>query len=304
MQGPVLFGSEESLNLGVGESVALLPSFGAAAEPSLAFGGVPALGGGLANEYYVRVTPMIGNQIAGEASNTVIVRYDPEAEPPPDISIPMLGPEFYTSLYTVEILDYTPGATEDPNQWGCVEFVKVEPNSPADIIGYEAGDHECPPAYTGEGYQGWKGVKKDLNKLGGYLEKGANWAAKAWQDIKAFAIKTLMKVTGVEALCEFAEDAVLPEGACYNVISAAVDVGLASMGIPPTLPNFDKLMDEGLDYAVELAAEEALKENSGLRRAMRGRGQGQDSPGARDRHRPGRRAECRTVVRQCQRGAR
>ena len=259
LQGPVLFGSKESLNLGVGESVALLPAFGAAEVP-LAYGGLAPLGGGLANEYYVRVTPMIGNQIAGEASNTVIVRYDPEAEPPPDISIPMLGPEFYTSLYSVEILKYTPGAAEDPNQWGCVEFVKVEPDSLADIMGYEAGDHECPPSYTGGGYQGWKGVKKDLNKLGGYLKKGADWAAKAWQDIKAFAIKTLMKVTGAEALCELAEDAVLPKGACYDVISAAVDVGLASMGIPPTLPNFDKLMDEGLDYAVELAAEVALKE--------------------------------------------
>ena len=129
---------------------------------------------------------------------------------------------------------------EDPNQWGCVEFVSVEPKSLADIIGYEAGDHECPPTYSGEGYQGWKGVKKDLNKLGGYLEKGANWAAKAWQDIKAFAIKTLMKVTGAEAPCQFAEDAVLPEGACYDVISAAVDVGLGVHGHPPHAPELRK----------------------------------------------------------------
>ena len=104
------------------------------------------MGGGLANEYYVRVIPMIGNQIAGATSNTVIVRYDPEAEPPPDISIPMLGPEFYTSLYTVQILDYTPGAGEDPNKWGCVEFISVEPGSLADISGYEAGDQRLSAA--------------------------------------------------------------------------------------------------------------------------------------------------------------
>ena len=260
LQGPMAFGSEESLNLGVGESVALLPSFGAAAEPSLAFGVLAPLGGGLANEYYVRMTPVNGNQAAGEASNTVIVRYDPEAEAQPNIQIPMLGPEFYTSLYSVEILEYTPGAAEDPNQWGCVEFVKVEPNSPADISGYEAGDHACPPSYTGAGYQGWKGVKKDLNKLGGYLEKGADWAAKAWQDIKAFAVQVILKYTPLGLQCQFAEGVALPEGTCQKVFSVGVDLALASMGIPPTIPNFDKLMDEGLDYAVELAAQEALKE--------------------------------------------
>jgi hypothetical protein len=82
----------------------------------------------------------------------------------------------------------------------------------------------------------------------------------AWQDIKEFAVELMLKYTPMGVQCQLAEEAVLPEGACHDVFSAAVDIGLASM-IPPSIPNFDQSMDQGLDYAVELAAEEVL-ENS------------------------------------------
>jgi len=271
MQGPVAFGSEQALNLEAGQSVALsqplLPAFGAGGGQitgeALAPSNLPPIAGGVQDEYYVRLTPMIGNQIAGESSNTVIARYDPEAVGGVDFEIPYLGPEYYTPLYEVEILDYTQGAMENGNDWGCVTVVKVIPGSMADtMFAFEVNEKICPEAWSGD--NAWYDkLGEDLGVVGGWLEKGLEYAAKAWQDIKAFAIKTLMKVTGLEAVCELAEDAVLPEGACYTVVSAAVDVGLASMGIPPTLPNFDKLMDEGLDYAVELAAQEALKELPG-----------------------------------------
>ncbi len=271
MQGPVAFGSEQALNLEAGQSVALsqplLPAFGTGGGQTtgeaLAPSSLPPIGGGVQNEYYVRLTPMVGNQIAGESSNTVIARYDPEAVGGVGFEIPYLGPEYFTPLYEVEILDYTPGAMEDVNDWGCVKVVKVVPGSLADtMFAYEVNQKICPKAWSGDNAWDDK-LGEDLGVVGGWMKKGLDWASKAWQDIKAFAIKTLMKVTGLDAVCELAEDAVLPEGACYDVISAAVDVGLASMGIPPTLPNFDKLMDEGLDYAVELAADEALAELPG-----------------------------------------
>jgi hypothetical protein len=204
---------------------------------------------------------MVGNQVAGDPSNTVIARYDPEIDPTGGIQILTLGPEYYTPLYEVQILDYTPGAIENPNSWGCVEFVKVDPGSIADQFGYDVGDIACPEAYTGEGDQGWSGFLNDLGSLGGWLEEGLNYAAQAWQDIKDFAIDLVLKYTPLGWQCQFAEDVVLPEGTCKDVFAAAVDIGLASMGIPPSIPNFDQLMDQGMDYAVELAAQEVL-ENS------------------------------------------
>jgi len=44
---------------------------------------------------------------------------------------------------------------------------------------------------------------------------------------------------------------------CETVVSAGVDIGLAALGVPPTLPNFDKLMDEGADYLAATLAEES-----------------------------------------------
>jgi len=268
MQGPVPFGSEQALKLSAGQSVAFAqadpeafwPGGGQSLGDAVAAGSLLPIGAGVMNEYYVRLTPMVGTQVVGEPSNTVVARYDPELDTTGGIQIQYLGPEYYTPLYEVEILDYTPGAAEDPNSWGCVEVVKVEGGSYADSLGWKVGMKQCPPSYKGAGYQGWKGVEQDLGKAGGWLKKGLNWASKAWQDIKAYAVKLMLMYTPLGLQCQFAEAVVLPEGTCQKVFAVGVDIALTSMGIPPTIPNFDKLMDEGLDYAVELAAQEALKE--------------------------------------------
>jgi hypothetical protein len=50
-----------------------------------------------------------------------------------------------------------------------------------------------------------------------------------------------------------------PIGSCSVCLEAALDYGLASLGIPPTLPSFDQLVNEGVDYlAATIAAETGL----------------------------------------------
>jgi hypothetical protein len=39
----------------------------------------------------------------------------------------------------------------------------------------------------------------------------------------------------------------------------AIDYGLASIGLPPTLPNIDQLAEGGMDYVMKMAVEEALQ---------------------------------------------
>ncbi len=268
MHGPVSFGSDQSLQLDPGQSVFLTqpvlpgmaPVGGQNGGNTASFGNVslPPIGGGKLNEYYVHLTPMNGNQAAGQVSNTFVVRYDPESGKS-DIQIPVLGPEYYTPLYTVEILDYTPGAVEDPNHWGCVKIVKVYPGVIS--AGFNVGDVHCPDSFTGGGTQGWNGLVHDLGVLVGWAESGLNSVSEFFQDLKEFAVKIVLKYTPIGASCQFAEGVVLPEGACHDVITAAVDVGLASMGVPPSIPNFDQMMDQGLDYAVEMGAQEVLKDS-------------------------------------------
>jgi hypothetical protein len=44
--------------------------------------------------------------------------------------------------------------------------------------------------------------------------------------------------------------------ACHLALEAALDTGLAAMGLPPSLPNFDELVDKGLDYLEDELVEE------------------------------------------------
>jgi hypothetical protein len=44
-----------------------------------------------------------------------------------------------------------------------------------------------------------------------------------------------------------------------SAVTALIDYGLASVGLPPTLPNFEQLADQGLDYCVKVALQEAAK---------------------------------------------
>jgi hypothetical protein len=43
---------------------------------------------------------------------------------------------------------------------------------------------------------------------------------------------------------------------CHLALEAALDTGLAAMGLPPSLPNFDQLVDKGLDYLEDELVEE------------------------------------------------
>lgn len=44
------------------------------------------------------------------------------------------------------------------------------------------------------------------------------------------------------------------EATCKSVISSGLSIGQAALGIPPSIPNFDQLMDEGVDYLAKEAA--------------------------------------------------
>ncbi len=54
---------------------------------------------------------------------------------------------------------------------------------------------------------------------------------------------------------------------CKDVIKAGIEVGLASMGLPPSLPNWNELKDQGVDYlASEIATE--MADSTGLPEAV------------------------------------
>lgn len=199
------------------------------------------------DKYYVRIIPLKkNNQIAGDPSNTVVVHYDPPPGP-----FQVVGP--LPPAYQVKIVSYYPGTFPDGNKWGCVKIIKEDPNYPFPSPGiYEIGQVVCPKPWSG-------GNKFSAWDILDFLIDAWNWAADMISEIKKFAIDILEKFSPLCWQYKLAVEAtggVLPPDGCKAAISVAVDATLTAYGIPPSMPNFDQLTNEGMDYLVDLAAEE------------------------------------------------
>jgi hypothetical protein len=83
------------------------------------------------------------------------------------------------------------------------------------------------------------------------LEWLVNAAAGGWQSLKKFAVNAV--ASGITELG-------VPCGSsCKSVLSAGLEIGLAAAGIPPTIPNFEQLKQQGLDYvAAQVASQTGL----------------------------------------------
>ncbi len=74
------------------------------------------------------------------------------------------------------------------------------------------------------------------------------WWAEAFQSIKSGVASVVADVVqvlpGVGELCKATENV----ASCKSIIEAGMDYGLASMGLPPSLPNWEQLQEQGMDY--------------------------------------------------------
>lgn len=94
--------------------------------------------------------------------------------------------------------------------------------------------------------EAWNAITGFFQDLASFITKIVNWVSKAYADLKSGLIKFVASAfpAGWRGFIETA-------------LTAMVDYGLASMGIPPTLPNFDELSSMGVDYLATLAMESA-----------------------------------------------
>jgi hypothetical protein len=89
------------------------------------------------------------------------------------------------------------------------------------------------------------------------LRDFANWVSTTYADLKASVVTFIVENTPIGDLCKAAVG-VAGGGSeeCNKIVTAAIDIGLAACGIPPSIPNFDQLVAEGEDYLIEAAAQE------------------------------------------------
>ncbi len=212
-------------------------------------------------DYYVRILPMDGDKLAGEPSNQVVVHFGPLKPPEYPFAAFPEGP-----LYEARIMDFTPPEFERASRWGCIVVTGYEEGA-LRLVAWPLGEY-CPKPFRGGGGQGFDALLEDL---GAFLEGAVNWVSEAYADLKNAVVDLALNAL---PFC----DALGVEAECRMAVEAGIAAGLASMGIPPDLPNFDQLVGVGEGYLVDLAVEQAVKNSpvpcdslceDGLRKAIR-----------------------------------
>jgi hypothetical protein len=176
--------------------------------------------------YYLRVVPLINGKIAGAATNQVIVK----TVNPPD------GFKFYTppKIYEVKIKEFDPLLAPDKGVCSNAMILDTDAyvSEPGSLLPdfKKAGDRICPSPFMGIGEKSW------YEQLWDGLKSGLSWVSKAYDTLKSSVVDIVGSV------------ACAGDSTCKMALSAGLDIGLTAMGLPPSIPNFDQLSDQGLNY--------------------------------------------------------
>lgn len=94
-------------------------------------------------------------------------------------------------------------------------------------------------------------LKDSFSDLVGEIVNAVEWAVN-----RAAAVYEAIKSAAVNLVANAIADITGCEEICRGALELGMEIALTSMGMPPSLPDFDQLMDQGLDYvAAELAAQ-------------------------------------------------
>ncbi len=199
--------------------------------------------------YYVRVIPMNNGQAAGSPSNTVKLTYDPNGEI--KITFPASPPIPQETYYDIEILNFT--GVHVPEQIYAYCVVVVENNNL--LFSYKPGDVLCPEKFTG-------GSKNDLL---GAIEDAVNFISDLYNKISDWVVELVDKLNPMCIQAKLASSTIKVgekevKDACHYIAAAVVAAAKTYVGLPPSLPNYDQLVNMGKENLVELAAQE-LEDN-------------------------------------------
>jgi hypothetical protein len=122
---------------------------------------------------------------------------------------------------------------------------------------YAVGKEVCPKSFKGGGYQ-ITSFGEFVDWATGGVADAVDWVSDRYEDMKQIAVDIVMKYTPFGQQCELIGK-MIDDGApgyCELAANVAVNAGLAALGMPPSIPNYNELIDKGVDHAVELAAAE------------------------------------------------
>jgi len=209
--------------------------------------------------YYIRAVALTPTDEAGvmsaKVSKTVTIKYGRSSKVPVIYETIKVSPR----IPEVTAFSYTPIQWETPN-WQLHYVVTRQPLESEIFFGFGA-DKPYGPYTVGtkldftpkpDDDSWWDDVKETISEfvsdVTGYLAEITNWISSTYADLKTGLVKFATDLLPVPQ--EWRDKLAV-------VLEGVVDYGLASMGIPPTLPNFDDLTSLGSDYLATIALESA-----------------------------------------------
>ncbi len=207
----------------------------------------------IVESFYIRVLPVAGSgsaqHVVGQPSNVIRAYYVGQQPQGPPLQLPYLGPN---DLYEIRLLSFAPPDFADPNRWGCVVIVKDD----SVFHSFKPGGTYCPDHFRGNKSDQITSVGQFFEWAGDGIVSAFDWVGGAYNGLKNAAVNAVLNYTHA---CDLMNAAGAGDE-CKAVANAAVDAGMMALGVPPSIPNFDQLVDQGVDGAVQLAADQVTEQ--------------------------------------------
>ncbi len=184
---------------------------------------------------------------------------DPPAQPPPTDQLEIPGG---VAVLTGPVVYNRPNET-----WMCMRATRSHVLFPLGFGGTQFDQYAINYGYQGEIQPGKRFCWPTNTDSGGFDPIGAisevfggiltpfewlvNNAAGLWQEIQSYAVNAVAQgITQLGIDCD---------AACKSVLRTGLQIGMAAAGIPPSIPNFEQLKQQGLDYvAAQIASQTGI----------------------------------------------
>lgn len=221
---------------------------------------------GTEQTFFVRVLPIVNGQPNCTPSNTVTLRLKtPENIVVPTVQKPPVPPV----AFEIEITDFTPIHFPDYDYRYCVTVVDnpfyqyQDLNalfaSRPDAVGWISianGTDICPVPYVYEAPSVWE-------QIGDFLKEAVNTIAMVYNTLKTVVVDLVATLNPVCLAANQVSDSQSVDDACRAVAEIAVNAAMTYVGLPPSLPNYDELIETGKGELTNLIADQ-LAEQTGI----------------------------------------
>ncbi|MBK9926505.1 MAG: hypothetical protein IPP66_14615 [Anaerolineales bacterium] len=219
--------------------------------------------------FYARVIPLINGQPDCTPSNTATLTI----QAPANVVVPTAAlPPPPPVTYDIEITDFKPIHFPDYDYRYCVTITEnpyydpawtynpsnLNPNDVIKTYWYltAPGTNLCPAPYVYEEPSTWE-------KIGSFLKEAVNTVAAVYNTLKGFVVDIIAEYNPICLQANLITESQTVKDACHAVAEVAVNAALTYVGLPPSLPNYDELIEKGKGELTDLIAEQ-IAEQTGV----------------------------------------